>query len=426
MVGIRRGIAASVATVALIAAACGGGDDSQDGATATPSAPTSATEPTAAAVAPPSDAAPELVIGRVLPETGSLSASIGGALIAGVELAVDDINAQGGNVKLIAGDSGTDPDVAPETVNRLLGEGANVIIGAAASGVSQSIIQTLYDTQVPQCAASNTSPSFSTQANAEYYFRTVTVAEGESQVMANSMASRGATNVAIANRADDYGASLARLLADDLAELGVASQTVTFDPGAPSFDATVAQIEDMGVDAVALIAFEEGIAITRRLIEVGVPGLAIHLSAGQFDFGMPGRVNPADPSVVDGVRVQSPSGGGDFNQRIFERTGGNVNFGAQAYDCAVILALAALAAGGVDGPAIIAAVPEITRNGQKCRSYGECAELVVQGVDIDYDGVSGPLEMDDVGDTTVGRYVLGEVRSGVLEVIETVDVTLDP
>ena len=425
MVGIRRGIAASFAAVALIAAACGGGDDSQDGAAATPSAPTSATEPTAAPVAPPSDVAPELVIGRVLPETGSLSASIGGALIAGVELAVDDINAQGGNVKLIAGDSATDPDVAPEMVNRLLGEGANAIIGAAASGVSQSIIQTLYDTQIPQCGASNTSPSFSTQANAEYYFRTVTVAVGESQVMANSMASRGATNVAIANRADDYGASLARLLADDLAELGVVSQTVTFDPNASSFDATVVQIVDMGVDAVALIAFEEGIAITRRLIEVGVPGWAIHLSAGQFDFGMPGRVNPADPSVVDGVRVQSPSGGGDFNQRIFERTGGNVNFGAQAYDCAVILALAALTAGGVDGPRIIAAVPEITRSGQKCHSYGECAELVVQGVDIDYDGVSGPLEMDDVGDTTVGRYLLAEVRNGELEVIETLDVTID-
>ena len=425
MVGIRQGVAASIAAVALVAAACGGGDDSQVGATPTPSAPTSATEPTTAPVAPPSAAAPELVIGRVLPETGSLSASIGGALIAGVELAVADINAQGGNVKLIAGDSATDPDVAPETVNRLLGEGAHVIIGAAASGVSQSIIQTLYDTQIPQCAASNTSPSFSTQANAEYYFRTVTVAVGESQVMANSMASQGATNVAIANRADDYGSSLARLLADDLAELGVASQTVAFDPNAPSFDATVAEIADMGVDTVALIAFEEGITITRRLIEMGVPGRAIHLTAGQFDFGMPERVNPTDPTVVDGLRVQSPSGSEEFNQRVFEKTGGNAIYGGQAYDCAVILALAALTAGGVDGPAIIAAVPDITRNGQKCHSYGECAELLVQGIDIDYDGVSGPLEMDDVGDTTVGRYLLAEVRNGELEVIETLDVTLD-
>ena len=178
-------------TATLLAAACGGGGDSQGGAPATPSAQTSTTEPTAEPVAPPPAAAPELVIGRVLPETGSLAASLGGALIAGVELAVADINAQGGNVKLLAGDSATDPDVAPETVNRLLGEGAHVIVGAGASGVSQSFIQTLSDAQIPQCAASNTSPSFSTQANADFYFRTVTVAVGESQVMANSMASRG-------------------------------------------------------------------------------------------------------------------------------------------------------------------------------------------------------------------------------------------
>ncbi|MCY3633257.1 MAG: hypothetical protein OXH29_11350 [bacterium] len=95
MVGIRRGIAASIAAVALVAAACGGGDDSQGGPTATPSASTSTIEPTAAPVVPPPAAAPELVIGRVLPETGSLAASLGGALIAGVELAVADINAQG-------------------------------------------------------------------------------------------------------------------------------------------------------------------------------------------------------------------------------------------------------------------------------------------------------------------------------------------
>ena len=366
-----------------------------------------------------------MVIGQVMPETGSL-VPIGAPQIVGVDLGVADVNAQGGNVTLLTGDSATDPDVAPETVNRLLGEGADVIIGAAASGVSQSIIQTLYDAQIPQCAGSNTSPSFSTQANAEYYFRTVTTAEGESKVMANSVAASGATNVAIANRADDYGASLARLLAEDLAALNVASETVAFDPDAPSFDSTVAQIVNMGVDTVALIAFEEGISIVRQLIEEGVPGSAIHLSAGQFDFGMPERVNPPDPSVIDGLRVQSPSGGGEFNQRIFERTGGNVNFGAQAYDCVVILALASLIAGSVDGPAMIAAVPDLTRTGEKCFSYGECAELVRQGVDIDYDGVSGPLEMDDVGDTTVGRYVIGEVRNGSLELVETLDVSLGP
>ncbi len=415
---LRRAVAAA-AVMALLASACGSGNG--DGAaTATPDL-----EATSAISAPEGaeGAVPEMVIGQVLPETGAL-ASFGEPLIVGVKLGVADVNAQGGQVKLLTGDSATDPDVAPETVSRLLGEGADVIIGAAASGVSQSIIQGLHDAQIPQCAASNTSPSFSTQPNAGYFFRTVTTAESESEVMANSVASSGATNVAIANRADDYGASLARLLAEDLAELGVASQIVAFDPDAPSFDSTVAQIVNLGVDTVALIAFEEGISIIRKLIEEGVPGSVIHLSAGQFDFGLPERVNPTDPSVIDGLRVQSAAGGEQFNQRILEQTGGNVNFGAQAYDCVVILALASLIAGSVEGRPLVAVVPDLTRSGQKCYSYGECAGLVREGVDIDYDGVSGPLEMDDVGDTTVGRYVIAEVRGGSLELVETVDVTV--
>ena len=111
------------AALVLVAAACGG-DDAGD---------------------------PELVIGQVMPETGAL-AFLNAPMIVSIDLAVQDIQAAGGNVRLLTGDSATDPDVAPETVNRLLGEGAHVIVGAAASGVSQSFIQTLYDAQIPQCS----------------------------------------------------------------------------------------------------------------------------------------------------------------------------------------------------------------------------------------------------------------------------------
>ena len=85
-----------------------------------------------------------LKIGVVLPETGALAA-YGGPMIVSVELAEADIKEGGGAIEVIYADSGTDPDKANESVNRLLGEGAHVIVGAAASGISQAIIQTLYD-----------------------------------------------------------------------------------------------------------------------------------------------------------------------------------------------------------------------------------------------------------------------------------------
>lgn len=89
-----------------------------------------------------------LKIGVVLPETGALAA-YGLPMIKSVELAEEDIKGGGGAIEVIYADSGTDPDKASESVNRLLGEGAHVIVGAAASGVSQAIIQTLYDENIP-------------------------------------------------------------------------------------------------------------------------------------------------------------------------------------------------------------------------------------------------------------------------------------
>ena len=171
-----------------------------------------------------------LKIGVVLPETGALAA-YGLPMIKSVELAEEDIKEGGGAIEVIYADSGTDPDKASESVNRLLGEGAHVIVGAAASGISQAIIQTLYDENIPQCSPSNTSPNFTGQANAGYYFRTAPSDAAAAPVIADTVVSRGGTRVSIAARADDYGKALADLLADRFDELG--AETDTRSPSTP-------------------------------------------------------------------------------------------------------------------------------------------------------------------------------------------------
>lgn len=416
------GPVALLLAVALLGSACGSDSESDDDQSGT-AVPSEVSQPVGG-----SDLladAPELVIGTVLPESGALS-YLHPPESTGVKLALEDIRAAGGRVRLLEGDSGTDPDVAVETVNRLLGEGAQVIVGAAASGVSQSIIQTLYETQVVQCAASNTSPSFSTQANAEFYFRTVVTAQADAPVMAGNIARGGGTNVAILARSDDWGRSLSVLLEASLEELGIMAEIVPFSQDAPSFEDIALSVLTMGADTVAVLAFAEGAQILRSLLEIDVPPTVIHAGAGMFDLELPSRVSPGNPEDLDGLTVYGASGGDKFNQRLSEIVGGNIIFGGQAYDCIVVLALAALAAGTADGPVLIAEVPGITRGGQKCTTFEECAGLLADGVDIDYDGASGPLELDDVGDTTVGRYAVAEVSGGVLQVVKIEDVTLTP
>ena len=417
---LRRLILA-IALVALIAAGCGNDDGGDVGQ---PMEPVQTAEPEQTAESMDPEAGDfELVIGQVMPETGSL-AFLNSPMIEGISLAVEDIMEAGGNVRLLTGDTATDPDVAPEAVNRLLGEGAQVIVGAAASGVSQSFIQTLYDTQIPQCSPSNTSPSFSTQDNAAFYFRTVPPDQAVAPILANIVAADGATNVAIPARADDWGNALSSLLAKSLTELGVASQIISYDEDATSYDATVAMIEDMGADAVVLVTFSEGAQIIRGMLEARIPPEVMYGTDGIYDRNLADTVDPSNPNVLDGFVALTAGGGDEFSERLIGRTGGDVAYGGQAYDCVVVLALATLAAGSTDGPAIIGQVQSVTRGGQKCFSYAECAGLIAEGTDIDYDGVSGPLELDDVGDPTFGRYIIAEFIDGELTVTGSQDVDL--
>lgn len=394
----------AVVSVALVVVGCGNDDDGGD--TGSPA---------------PGDA--ELVIGSVMPETGAL-AFLSAPMIVSIDLAVEDIQAAGGKVRLLTGDTATDPDVAPEAVNRLLGEGAHVIVGAAASGVSQSFIQTLHDAQIPQCSPSNTSPSFSTQDNADYYFRTVPPDQAVALILSNIIAAEGATNVAIAARADDWGNALANLLAENFSDLGVGYQIFSYDEDATSFDPTVTGVVGMGPDAVVLASFSEGGQIIRGLIESGVPATVMYGTDGIYDLHLADLVDPENPNVVDGFVVAAAGGSAEYSERLGELTNSNTIYGGQAYDCVVVLALAALAAGTTGGPAIIEQVQEVTSGGQKCFDYVECAGLIADGVDIDYDGVSGPLELDEVGDPAFGRYFIAEFIDGELTVTASHDVDL--
>jgi len=127
------------AVAALVLSSCGGSDDSSDDNNAG-GENTSPTEETSAA--PTGDGT--LTIGSFLPQTGDL-AYLGPPEFAGVDLAVQEINDAGGvlgqPVKQAKGDSGDlTPDIGGEQVDKLLNANSDVILGAASSSVSLSVI----------------------------------------------------------------------------------------------------------------------------------------------------------------------------------------------------------------------------------------------------------------------------------------------
>ncbi|MGH9276456.1 MAG: ABC transporter substrate-binding protein [Acidimicrobiales bacterium] len=216
-----------------------------------------------------------LKIGTMLPETGNL-AFLGPPEIAGVQMAVAEINAAGGyngqDVVLIEGDSGdTTTDTAVQTVTRELADGVDAIIGAASSSVSASVIDQITGAGVTQFSPANTSKQFSDYPDKGFYFRLGPSDILQGQVLAEVIAEDGAASLVILNFDDDYGNGLADDLAASFAAGGgEVVDTITYDPQAQTFDAEVGQALEADADAIALIGFDETSRLLVTLVEQGL------------------------------------------------------------------------------------------------------------------------------------------------------------
>ena len=78
----------------------------------------------------------------------------------------------------------------------------------------------------------------------------------------------------------------------------------------------------------------------------------------------------------------------------------------------VITALAAIAAGDDSGEAIGGEIVNVTREGTECASFEECATLLEDGEDINYEGASGPTDMNDTGSPASGTIGIQQYESG--------------
>lgn len=431
---------AVVGAASLALAACGG-DDDDDGATASPDQTEEPADETTDEAADEGEEpmGDQLILGRIAAETGSLS-FLGPPVIEGANLAISDINAAGGvngqDVVLETGDEGADATIVRESANRIINAGAQGVVGAMASGMSLEIINTLAENGVSQCSPSNTSPAFSAGEDAEgnafdnsFYHRTVPPDAAVAPVIANEVLADGAQSASVVVRADDYGVQLGDLVAEQLGESIDVDDPIQYNPETTDFSAEVSQVTDASPDAVVIIGFGEGAGLIRQLIEQGIEATQIYGGDGLFGPGLSGNVNEAEPGFISGLKVIGAAGGADFNEQLNEQLDennkGNFIYGGQSYDCVVTMALAAIAADSVTGADFDDEIEGITRDGTKCESFADCKELLEAGEDIDYDGVSGPLEMQGT-DPRFGRYAIAQFQDdGSLEIVSDQDVNLD-
>ncbi len=402
------------ASVMMIAAACGGGgdgggggDDGDGGGSAEP-----------------------LKLGYVLPETGDL-AYLGPPQIQALKFAVKKINDAGGVLgndipEVVSGDEANDQAIASQSADRVLSEGVDAVIGAAASGMSLAIIDKITGAGVVQCSGSNTAPTFTDYDDGGFYFRTAPSDALQGPVLADVVVGDGHSNVAIVARADDYGKGLADATASALEGAGAqVALNDTYDPKATNFDSTVQKIVSAKPDAVVVIAFEEGKQILKGLIEAGFnpPEVGLYGADGLRSAELAKLVSPNNPGALAGMKGTAPASADnpDFVKELkaFAPDLSELQFAPQVYDCVNIIALAAEQVDSTDPGDFAPEINGITKDGEECSSFEECKQMIDDGTDIDYQGASGPLDFTDAGEPGKASIeVYGYDKQGKLETID--------
>ncbi|GAA4254705.1 ABC transporter substrate-binding protein [Dactylosporangium darangshiense] len=356
-----------------------------------------------------------LKIGTILPQTGSL-AFLGPPEFAGVDLAIKEINDNGGvngkPVQIQHMDSGdTSTDIATQSVNKLLTDKTDVIIGAASSSVSLSVIDKITGAGVVQISPANTSTAFTTYNDHGLYFRTAPPDTLQGRVLGDLIVQDGNQTTGMLVLNDSYGVGLAQNAKAEIESGGgKVVESVTYDPKAADFSADVAKIKAANPDAIAIIGFDETKKIVPKLVEAGLKTKKWYFVDGNIaDYS---KDFPA--GTLNGYKGTQPGAEtkADFKTKLLgvNKDLKDFNYAAESYDATILAALAATEAGS-DNPAEIAKhLTTVSKGGEKCTTYKACVDLIKAKKDIDFDGASGPISFNDAGDpaeATIGVYTYG-------------------
>ena len=365
------------------------------------------------------DCAEVFCIGTLLAEGEDFNSP----LIEAVELAKDDINKAGGNTEIISGNSfeaGAKAGEAVASAMGLLEMGVHGMVGPSYSSDSTEVFPFLVENEMVAISPSATSTELTDMnkelvdgGNQHFFFRVAPSDLFQAPILAKQ--SQG--NTVIVNRADEWGTPLAANAREAITSDGRQVEVVSYPSTSPDAAAVVSRVEAAvqqipDVESIVLLVFSEGGEIIRGLLDSSVipEGTGYYVGDGlTFASGLFPHVEE-ESGEIEGFKqvISTPPPGKRLEE--FESRFDSGDFAAHVYDAVVILRLAALSAGSDDPSVYVSEIQEVTRGGAKCHSYATCAAALTDETtindDIDYEGLSGPISLDENGDIEDGLYAV--------------------
>jgi branched-chain amino acid transport system substrate-binding protein len=422
-----RGPALALFAVGVLVVAACSNDNSSASNTTGPTIAPAPTTTTAPAVAP------KFSFGFVAPGS-SLLLDLAYAQENALALAVSDINDGGGVLGAPVRAQSTDDRQAgsvAKAVTNLVSGGANAIIGPVSSTDAKAAIPAVAGAKTMACSGSATVPDLNTNPPQAAFYRTAlpdyrTADFVASQILAqrDAKAPGQPWKVAIVARGDAYGMSVSGGLATLLDSQGVSTSVITYLPDQTSLGQPAADAAALAPNTVVAVTYEEAPRLVDQLVQAGIPAPSIIGLDAMFVPNFAQMTFPSDPNRLNGMTVIGVTGDRAFLRRLNALPSGQVLYGAQVYDCAVVIALAAEAARSTDPATYVPKLNAVLTGDRPCSTYADCRNKLAAGETIAYQGQVGTFRFDDTNSPTASRFTVANLANGNFVVAKTFDLDI--
>lgn len=179
----------------------------------------------------------------------------------GIEMAVDEINSDGGvlgkQIEVVYEDNRCNPAEAVKAVNALVSQHEVVaILGALCSSATLAVLPVVKRAEIPLITSSSTAASITGQIGEEvnrWGFRSTVGDDGMADAMVAYLKKEGVKTVAIVGEDTDYGRGGAEIFAQAMEKEGLELTSSDFvNPTSPDFSAIMTKLKATGPDRVAV------------------------------------------------------------------------------------------------------------------------------------------------------------------------------
>jgi branched-chain amino acid transport system substrate-binding protein len=307
-------------------------------------------------------------------------------------------------VELVAVDNESSTDKAASAANTLVSSGVSVVLGSYGSGVSIAASDIFRDAGIPAIGVTCTNPQVTLENT--HYFRICFLDPFQGTVLANFAAETFGAQKAyvLAKLGDDYSVGLATYFQKAFEALGGEVKYETYPEGNSDFNSYITNAKNFGAEVFAAPVSSE--AAANIIEQAASQAFTVPLFAGDtWDSNViTGAAQGKDVSIYVTTFYQE-GGSASFDAGIKEWINGNPTnlannngndmiaaVSAMGFDAYYVALEALKAAGSTDSKAVNEAL-----------------------WDISYDGVTGHIAFDEIGDANRNEAVVKKANTATGE-----------